>query len=115
MYLRTSDIAPPYRPGMDRKTAYKTVWQLHLHDFKRAYPERFAPLYGELTPEKISEVSKLLSCGDYRNGFRKHICPECGAKMIESAVFSCQADREWKKLWRTHLLHRGYFRLKRGP
>jgi len=56
-----------------------------------------------------------ISCGDYRNGFRKHICPDCGAEMIESAVFLYSADREWRKLWKMHLLYGGYFRMKRRP
>ncbi|MBN2078917.1 MAG: hypothetical protein JW838_08120 [Spirochaetes bacterium] len=41
--------------------------------------------------------------------------PECGAQMIESFVYAYFADREWRKLWKTHLLVGGYFRMKRGP
>ena len=37
MYLRTSDIARPYRPRMDRKSVYKSVWQRHWRDFRRIY------------------------------------------------------------------------------
>jgi hypothetical protein len=43
------------------------------------------------------------------------ICPDCGDKMIESVVFSFNADDEWRKLWKTHLLIGGYFRMKPGP
>ncbi len=89
MYLRTSDIAPPYRPGMDRKSAYKSVWQRHWRYFREIYPERFAPIYGRLSDDKISEVMKLLSCGDYRNGFRKHACPECGTVLM--VLFTCKS------------------------
>ncbi len=89
MYLRTSDSAPPYRPGMDRKSAYKSVWQRHWRDFREIYPERFAHRYGELTSEKCFEVSKLLSCGDYRNGFRKHVCPDCGTVLM--VPFTCKS------------------------
>jgi hypothetical protein len=53
--------------------------------------------------------------GDYRNRFRKHTCPDCGTDMLESAVFAFFADREWKKLWKTHLLVGGYFWMKKGP
>jgi hypothetical protein len=115
MYLRTNEIAPPYRPGMDRQSLYNSVWRRHWRAFTEIYPERFIGIYGELSGEKIFEVLKLLSCGDYRNGFRKHTCPDCGAQMIESTVFSYFADREWRRLWRTHLLYAGYFRMKRGP
>ncbi len=52
MYLRTSETAPPYRPGLDRKSVYKSVWQRHWRDFREVYPERFAHRYGDLTPEK---------------------------------------------------------------
>jgi len=27
MYLGTNETAPPYRPGVDRKSAYKNAWQ----------------------------------------------------------------------------------------
>ncbi|MBN1497705.1 MAG: hypothetical protein JXA07_13095 [Spirochaetes bacterium] len=43
------------------------------------------------------------------------ICPYCGAHMIESVVFAYFAEREWRKLWKTHLLHACYFRMKKGP
>jgi len=89
MYLRTSDTAPPYRPGLDRKSVYKSVWQRHWRDFREIYPERFAHRYGDLTPEKCFEASKLLSCGDYRNGFRKHVCPECGTVLM--VPFTCKS------------------------
>ena len=35
--------------------------------------------------------------------------------MVESAVFSYSADRVWRKLWKLHMLYRGYFRMKHGP
>jgi len=89
MYLRTSGTAPRYRPGMDRKSAYKSVWQRHWRDFREVYPDHFARLYGGLTPEKCFEASKLLSCGDYRNGFRKHACPECGTVLM--VPFTCKS------------------------
>jgi hypothetical protein len=89
VYLRTSEIALPYRPGMDRQSLYKGVWQRYWHGFMEIYPERFARLYGGLSVEKIFEVSKLLSCGDYRNGFRKHTCPECGTVLM--VPFTCKS------------------------
>jgi hypothetical protein len=89
MYLRTSDIAPPYRPGMDRKSAYKSVWTRHWCAFRDMYPDRLESLYGPLTDDKIAEVSKLLSCGDFRNGFRKHTCPDCGTVLM--VPFTCKS------------------------
>ena len=161
MYLRTNDIALPYRPGMDRKSAYKSVWQRHWRGFREIYPERFAHRYGELTAEKIkakcySEMTlgiyefmagMLFYLPDkhrkairyyriYAHGIKNklkqitrktwakaiesffgtnpEICTDCGAEMIRSAVFSYNADDEWRKLWKTHLLAGGYFRMKRG-
>ncbi len=89
MYLRTSDIAPPYRPGMDRQSLYKGVWRRYWREFRDIYSERFTSLYGDLSDEKISEALKLLSCGDYRNGFRKHACPECGTVLM--VPFTCKS------------------------
>ncbi len=88
MYLRTNEISPAYRPGMDRKSAYKSIWQRYWREFREAYPERFAPRYGVLAIDKTFEVSKLLSCGDYRNGFRKHTCPDCETVLM--VPFSCK-------------------------
>lgn len=89
MYLRTSDIAPLYRPGMDRESLYKGVWRRYWHKFREQYREDLSPLYGGLTEEKIPEVLKLLSCGDCRNGFRKHVCPECGTVFM--VPFTCKS------------------------
>jgi len=89
MYLRTNETAPAYRPGMDRKSAYKDVWQRYWRGFRDIYPERYADRYGELKQDKVSEVYKLLSCGDYRNGFRKHMCPECGTVLM--VPFTCKS------------------------
>lgn len=82
MYLRTKKTTPAYRPGLDRKSAYKSVWLRHWLGFQESHPKRFGPIYGDLTPEKRFEVAKLLSCGDYRNGFRKHVCPECSTVLM---------------------------------
>ena len=60
MYLRTKETAPAYRPGLDRKSAYKSVWLRHWHLFREPYPERFDHICGNLTQEKRFEVAKLL-------------------------------------------------------
>ncbi len=81
--------SPPYRPGMDRKSDYKSVWQKYWHGFRVLYSEQFEPVYGGLPGEKALEVSKLLSCSDYRNGFRKHVCPDCGTVLM--VPFTCKS------------------------
>ena len=60
MYLWTKETAPAYRPGLDRKSAYKSVWVRHWHEFRESYPERFGHTSGDLTQEKRFEVAKLL-------------------------------------------------------
>ncbi len=89
MYLRTNETAPPYRPGMDRKSVYKSIWRRYWREFREIYPEGFAHRYGEMTQDKMAEVYKLLSCGDYRNGFRKHTCPDCGTVLM--VPFTCKS------------------------
>ena len=83
-----------------------------------------APLYGNLSEEKITEVVKHKLDQIHRKTWAKAIessfdknpelCPDCGATMIESVVFAYFAGREWRKLWKTHLLGGGYFRMKKG-
>jgi hypothetical protein len=40
--------------------------------------------------------------------------PDCCAEMIESAIFAFFADRERRKLWKTHIIFGGYFKMKKG-
>ena len=90
MYISSPHIAKhPYRPGLDRFLLYKNIWQRHWNGFRAAYDERFAPTYGPLTGPAIWEVRKLIACGSYRNGFRRHTCPDCGTVLI--IPFTCKS------------------------
>jgi hypothetical protein len=40
------------------------------------YDERFATVYDPLTAPATWEVQKLIACGNYHNGFRRHTCPD---------------------------------------
>ncbi|TAL38084.1 MAG: IS91 family transposase [Spirochaetes bacterium] len=90
MYLSSeSNSHPPYRPGLDRWSMYKSIWLRHWSEFRKLYPERFAKLYGPLDEEKAEEVHKLIRCGKYQNGFRMHTCPDCGTILV--VPFTCKS------------------------
>lgn len=88
MYI-TGKHNKPYRPGHDRWSIYKNLWRKHWKGFQAVYDSRYRQRYGPLTPNKIAEVEKLLACGNYQNGFRKHECPDCGTHFI--VPFTCKS------------------------
>ena len=90
MYLcSTTPKNLSYRPGLDRWSLYKSIWQRHWKGFCELYPERLEPEYGPLPVKKKAEVAKLLRCGDFNNGFRKHTCPDCGTVLV--VPFTCKS------------------------
>ena len=89
MYIAAEEHTPAYRPGLDRFSLYKNLWQRHWNGFRDIYTLRFSEHYGPLDDEAIQEVKKLLACGNYRNGFRRHTCPACGTVLI--VPFSCKS------------------------
>jgi len=110
MYItNTQHDGTPYRPGIDRFSLYKNIWQRHWQGFQDAYLKRFGAIYGPLTPESRMEVRKLLGCGNYRNGFRACRCPDCGTTLI--TPFTCKSrlclSCYRKKIfgWSVHLSH----------
>jgi len=80
---------PPYLPGLERWSAYKTLWLRHWPGFRAAYNEGFKNRYGPLTAEKITEVEKLLRCGKFGNGFQRHTCTHCGTVLV--VPFTCKS------------------------
>ncbi len=90
MYICSeSHSHPPYRPGLDRWSMYKSIRVRHWSEFRKLCPERFAKLYGPLDEEKTEEVHKLIRCGKYQNGFRMHTCPDCGTILV--VPFTCKS------------------------
>ncbi len=73
---------PEYIPGLERWSMYKTLWSRHWQDFYKIYPYRYEKIYGSLGKEKIIEVKKLIDCGNFRNGFQRHTCLDCGTVLI---------------------------------
>jgi hypothetical protein len=90
MYISSPHSEKPhYTPGLDRFSLYKNIWQRHWNDFQKEYSVRFASRYGPLTGPAIWEARKLIACGSYRNGFRRHTCPDCGTVLI--VPFTCKS------------------------
>lgn len=62
-------------------------------------------IYGQLMDDKRAEVSKLLCCGDFRNGFWKHTCPACGTALM--VAFTCKSRLPlllpYKAIWMVNL------------
>jgi len=73
---------PLYQPGIERWSAYKTLWIRHWKEFQNISPYRFEKIYGSLTEEKKDQVQKLIRCGKFQNGFQRHPCPECGIVLV---------------------------------
>ena len=59
----------PYKPGVRRWTLYKSLWLKYWPEFESIYEEKYAARYGPITPDKHSEITKLLECGVFSNGF----------------------------------------------
>jgi hypothetical protein len=90
MYINLyNNDKPDYTPGLERWSYYKTIWMKYWNEFNIIYPERFQETYGNLDDEKIEEVKKLIRCGKFQNGFKRHICPECGIILI--VPFTCKS------------------------
>ncbi len=89
VYLHDSSARPTYRPGLERWSAYKTLWIRHWEGFRAAYGRLFEKTYGPLTVGKIVEAEKLIRCGKFANGFRMHRCPGCG--VVLAVPFTCKS------------------------
>lgn len=80
---------PSYQPGLERWSAYKTLWTRHWAEFQKVYPYRFQKIYGTLTEEKKDQVRKLIRCGKFQNGFQRHTCLNCGTVLV--VPFTCKS------------------------
>jgi hypothetical protein len=125
----TKKLTFRYKSWVNRKTKEKVYSEmtLDIYEFmarmlyylpdKHRKAIRYYGIYAHGIMKKLDQIKRKTWAKAIENSFDidPELCPDCGTKMIESAVFSYRADREWRKLWRTHLLFGGYFRLKRGP
>lgn len=90
MYINLyNNEKPDYTPGVERWSYYKTIWIKYWNEFLSIYPDKFQDIYGKLNDEKIEEVKKLISCGKFQNGFKRHTCPECGIILV--VPFTCKS------------------------
>lgn len=117
MYISSPNFEkPPCLPGLDRYSYYDDIWQRHWYGLRAVHDERFALTYGLLTGPAVWKVRKLISCGSYRNGIRRHACPDCGTELHPSVLYGCNAGQVWYRMRREYCLNKGYFRpMKRGP
>lgn len=71
-----------YSVSMEPKFTIKEILEDHWPSFSQAYE-------GQIRPSVLSEVSKVLSCGETRNGFAMYVCPDCGKYRI--VPFRCHS------------------------
>jgi len=81
-YASPAEGKPEYKPALERCSLYKTIWTRHWFEFKRIDPRRFEKIYGPLSEDKADEVIKLIQCGEFKNGFQYHTCPDCGSVLV---------------------------------
>ncbi|MBN1495147.1 MAG: transposase, partial [Spirochaetes bacterium] len=118
-----------YKSWVDRNTKKKTYSEMtiDIYDFmarmlfyltdKHRKAIRYYGIYPHGIKNKLDQITRKTWAHAIEHSLdtNPEICPDCGAHMIESVVFAYFADREWRKLWKTHILHAGYFRMKKGP
>ncbi|OHD64914.1 MAG: hypothetical protein A2176_04750 [Spirochaetes bacterium RBG_13_51_14] len=118
-----------YKSWVDRNTKEKfySEMTLDIYEFMARmlfyFPDkhrkaiRYYGIYSHGIGKKLDQITRRTWAKAIESSFdaNSEICPDCGTEMFESVVFSYFADREWRKLWKTHLLIGGYFRMKRGP
>jgi hypothetical protein len=118
-----------YKSWVDRDTQEKffSEMTLDIYEFmarmlfflpdKHRKAIRYYGIYAHGIGKKLDQMTRRTWARAIESSFDKNPekCPDCGTDMIESVAFAFFADREWRKLWKTHLLFGGYFRMKKGP
>ncbi len=72
---------------------------------------RYYGIYAHNIDKKLEEVDRSAWAKAVEHSFEKNpeICPHCSTFMIREVVFSFLADKEIKKLVKTHGIEKGYF------
>ena len=72
---------------------------------------RYYGIYAHNIDRKFEEVNRNTWAKAVEHSFEKNpeMCPNCSAYMIRDVVFSFLADKEIKKLVKTHGIEKGYF------
>ncbi len=72
---------------------------------------RYYGIYARDIEKKLKEIDRKTWALAIQNSFEKapEECPECFSLMMQETIFSFLADREIKKLIKTHAIIKGYF------
>jgi len=72
---------------------------------------RYYGIYAYNIDKNLEEIDRSIWAKAVEHSFEKNpeICPECSTFMVRDVVFSFLADREIKKLVKTHGIVKGYF------
>lgn len=112
-----------YKKSMERDTRIKhyAIITMDIYEFmaRMLYflPEkhrkmlRYYGIYAHNIEKKLNEIDRKTWVKAIEHSFEKNpeVCPECSSVMIRDIVFSFSADREMRKLIKTHRIYRGYF------
>ena len=72
---------------------------------------RYYGIYAHNIDKKLEEIDRNTWAKVVEHSFEKNseICPECSSFMIKDVIFTFYADKEIKKLIKTHGIVKGYF------
>ncbi len=79
---------------------------------------RYYGIYAHGAGEKLAKIHNAAWKAAIEHSFETNPeqCPDCGARMFPSVVFSGFSEKVWYRIWRECSLYKGYFRpMKRGP
>jgi hypothetical protein len=77
-----------YRPRDHETSPFFKIVRDRFDDFERVYPERYQQRYGYWRPVIRSSIDKFLKCGDFKEGFARVRCKDCGEEFF--VAFSCR-------------------------
>ena len=105
---------------ISREKSFKTI-TMDIYEFmarmiyflpdKHKKMIRYYGLYSHGIKDKLAEIDRRTWARAIEHSFLKNpeICPQCSAVMRKETVFSFFADKEIRKLFRTHEIEEGYF------
>jgi len=73
---------------------------------------RYYGIYPHQIDQKLKDIEKTMWAKAFEISFNKkpENCPDCGTRMVPDTIYSFSADKEIKKLVKTHKIVRGYFK-----
>jgi hypothetical protein len=72
---------------------------------------RYYGIYANNINKKLEDIEGYTWAKAIEHSFenKPEVCPECSSIMVKDIVYSFQADKEIKKLVKTHGIVKGYF------